>query len=165
MLFEIVNPSDKVLIESDDETVAAFAVLLLGNGMFGLRRADAPSRPMRSQEDYQDDTVLPILGFSGIGGLDAWLHAKGICSPQDMETWQREHVRQLADCYGSAFYGSPSEKRALDDALAGLPADEIKKRRAAYNDKRRSSMTNIGSACAAYEKHFRKIADESEGET
>lgn len=39
MKYEIINPSDKCFISSDNERVAKFCCLLLGNGMYGLKNA------------------------------------------------------------------------------------------------------------------------------
>lgn len=138
--YKIVTPSDRVIVTSDDELVAAIAVLFLGEGRYGLRRVD------------DDESVLPIFLF---GGAEEWLKERGI---DDIGTYLREHATQIAVVLESAFYGSASELRALDAALAGQPDDAAAKARRTYNDMRRSSMNNIGTACLAYAERFRQIA-------
>lgn len=40
MKYEIINPSDKCYISSENEKVAKYACLLIGNGMYGLHNAE-----------------------------------------------------------------------------------------------------------------------------
>ena len=40
MKYEIVNPSDKCYISSENEKVAKFACLIIGNGKYGLKNAE-----------------------------------------------------------------------------------------------------------------------------
>lgn len=149
-MYEIINPSDKVLVEADDEDVACVAVLLLGEGRYGLRRVDT------------DVTVLPVFL---IGGAVEWLHARGIVSKPTVDApglhdWIKAHARELAAVFDSAFYGRESELKALKKALEHV-SDPVVRREAVrrYNDEKRSSMNDIGSACAHWAKQMTKIAD------
>jgi hypothetical protein len=40
MKYEIINPSDKCYISSENERVAKYACLLIGNGKYGLHNAE-----------------------------------------------------------------------------------------------------------------------------
>jgi hypothetical protein len=44
MIFEIINPSDKAYITSDNFEVACVAVCVLGNGHYGLHEVDGEKR-------------------------------------------------------------------------------------------------------------------------
>lgn len=136
--YEIINPSDATIVSAKDPIVAAIAILLLGNGKYGAR----------SEDDGMD--VLPILAFQGPAVLKDWLKSKGI---EDLPTWIDAHRHELADVFDSIFYGSASEYAALDKALAGLP--DVTTRRAKYNDRRRTSMNNIGAQCQEMAAHLR----------
>jgi hypothetical protein len=57
-IFEITNPHDRCLIETNDVQAAATVVLLLGHGKYGLR------------EEGGEGWEMPILAFGG--GADAW---------------------------------------------------------------------------------------------
>lgn len=138
-VYEIVNPSDKVLLQADDELTACVATLLLGQGKYGLR-------------DQAGETVLSIMIF---GGSDEWLAEKGIT---DLAAWVTDHRAELAAVYESAFYGSANELAALELALADLPPDKRVAARKRYNEQKRTSMNNIGAACAYWAEHLRRMS-------
>lgn len=37
-LYRVINPSDRVLLQSDDDTLVAITVMYLSNGSYGLER-------------------------------------------------------------------------------------------------------------------------------
>lgn len=59
MKYEIINPSDKCFITSDDERVAKFCTILLGHGMYPLKRENG------------EQVHGTFLLYSNEGALDA----------------------------------------------------------------------------------------------
>lgn len=138
-LYEVVNPSDHVILAAFDDLTAAVATLLLGQGAYGLR-------------DAAGNAVLPLFL---LGGAEEWLADKGIA---DLAAWVTDHRLELVAIYESAFYGTPTEYTALQLALADMPPDQRLAAVRRYNDEKRSSMNDIGAACAHWANHLRKMA-------
>jgi len=137
-VYEIINPSDHVILQCDDDLVAAIAVLVLGQGKYGLRRdAEKAGDP--------EVTALPVFI---LGGHEAWLKAKGIPSMAQLGIWVREHGLQIAACLDTAFYGTPRDFAALTKAIEKLPEDKRGGAIEQWNETKRTSMNNIGEACA-----------------
>jgi hypothetical protein len=137
--YEIINPSDKVLVTAADDMIAAVAVLVLGRGRYGLRRDNG-------------DLVLPVFL---LGGADEWIAEKGIA---DLEAYLKEHAAELAAVFESVFYGGVRDLKALEAALEGASPEAAARGRAKYNDTKRSSLNNIGAACAEYAARLRELA-------
>lgn len=151
--YEIINPSDKVIVSCDDDTVAAAVVLLLGRGRYGLRRCDGSDNKQ---------VTLPIFLM---GGSDEWLEAKGIL---DFGVYLDDHKDQAIACLESAFYGDLAELEALDAALSLLDSTSRFAAMQRYNDRKRNSMNDIGAACREIaqmlrERHISKTKQEAAG--
>lgn len=139
--YEIINPSDACCIEAPSDLIAGLAIMLISEGRYGLRRDD-------------DETTLPILAFGGDAPIVAWLKENGIEGLEAMGAFVSENTEAIARTLESIFYGSMSQAKALDDALAGLP--DALERRAKFNDGKRSSMSDIGKACLSYAAALRR---------
>jgi hypothetical protein len=135
-IYEIINPSDCVTLETENEEAAIAATIVLGGGAYGLRRDD-------------DETVCPIMLF---GGAD-WVQEKF----GDLGVWVDANAADVADVLDTAMCCSMGDRRAVGAALRGLPAEERRTRLAAYNDERRSSLNNICGAAANYAKQLREV--------
>lgn len=144
--FEIVNPSDKVIIESDDPLIAAIAVLTMSQGKYGL-------------VNESGDRVLPVFLM---GGHESWLREKGINGDKELIAYCKRNATKLAKCLESAFYGRPSDIAALDAAFAKLPADQRLDARKQWNEVKRTSRANIGQGCIDWAERFREIAMQPE---
>lgn len=144
MLFEIINPSDKVTIEADSATVAGVAGIYLGQGQIGL-------------ENEQGETTLPIMAFSGEEALNGWLKQVGI---EDLKSWVIEHKDEVAVCLESVVYGSFAERREFLATVEGK--DEVEYMKALYdwNDKQRSSLNDYHKACFSLAKAVRELESE-----
>lgn len=109
MKYEIINPSDKCFITSENESVARFCNLLLGQGMYGLQREDG------TDADYIH------FGYSQE------------CLDTDYEGNFKEfsyrHAKEIAECFASFKYAS--ERTSLNN-IGGRAKDlaEIFKKRA-----------------------------------
>lgn len=87
MKYEIINPSDKCFITCDNEKVAKFCVILLGNGMYGLRQengetVDGCFRLFDTEENLNAD-------FDG-----------------SFEQFGKDHAQEIANCFKTFEYAS-----------------------------------------------------------
>lgn len=94
---EIINPSDECFIKHSDPKVLIVAAINLGNGLYGLRRAD------------NNEVILPILRFGGgehfisstFGGLEEY------------KKFSNEHLPEIASALESVSL--PKERTSLND--------------------------------------------------
>jgi hypothetical protein len=128
MIYEIINPSDACTVEADDDMVAAAAILLLGDGMYGARR-----------EGNED--VLPIFVLGGAKALDAWLEGQGVKSISD---FMRGKKQEIAACLDSLVYGKENTRKAFLYDTKDMLEEMREAALAKHNDKERSSLNNIG---------------------
>ena len=138
MIYEIINPSDAVCIESNDLGLAGLAVMMLSSG-YGLY-------------DENGNVAVPITMF---GGGEEWLKEHGIT---DITQSIKDNAEKLAIIFESCFYGKPSDKEMLDLALSKMTPQDAEIYRSKWNDKRRSSITNIEKYCLKNAKRLREIA-------
>lgn len=88
MKYEIINPSDKCFISSENERVAKFCCLLLGKGMYGLKNAET------------GETVFPVYIF----GMSEKVVLEELGEP--LETFSHNHRSEIAECFKSFEYAS-----------------------------------------------------------
>jgi hypothetical protein len=139
--YEIINPSDKVVLSADesDELILSIAIIILGKGKAGLQRDD-------------DQDIVPLMFF---GGFEDWLVSKGLTPDSFDETLQANRSK-IATILETVFYGSIEEAKALDAALAGLPREHALAARAKYNDAKRGSLSDWGAACLNWARKLRR---------
>lgn len=138
-IYTISNPSDPYTIESDNEFVACYAVLLLGRGGFGL-----------STEKYV--VVMPILIF---GGFEEWL-VKTFGSKSIPNEWVLENREAIIKALESVLVGSPRDRKELNSALALMPDAAAREQyKQQWMDRRRSSLNNIGGRAHEIAKALR----------
>lgn len=139
-VYELSNPSDAVHVEAEDTTVACVAVLLLGQGRYGLR-------------DEHGETVLPLLF---LGGLHQWLAARKIT---DLDTFLKANASAMADVLDTATLGSAKDFKFFKSAMAAID-DPVKRAafREEWDDKKRSSTNNICAAAHRLAQRFRERA-------
>lgn len=139
--YEIVNPSDRCTLEAEDEKVAIAAVLLLGEGSFGLTAEDGSQ-------------ACPLFLF---GDADEWLAEHGL---GDLDGFIVEHRREIADCLDSCMYGDFADRRAYQRGLDMADTDEKREAwKTGWNEGRRSSMNHIVQAAAAMASRIRRTAE------
>ena len=145
MIFELVNPSDAVTFECEDVRVACVAVLVLGEGKYGLT-------------DTKGDSVLPLFMFGGMDPVNAWFKEQH--DIDDVMEWMNAHLEEMATFLDSMVYGSVKERQLFLDAVSKMNAEDAADFKEKWFDQKRSSMNNIGRACAAYAAGCRKKAEE-----
>ena len=138
MLLEIINPSDKVTLEADDPIVASVCCLLLARGQHGL-------------ENEEGETILPLMIF---GGLEEWLKKNGI---DDLDDYIDNHMPEMIKVLESVLYGGFDTRELFNKAIEIMNNEEAMKYRKEWNEKKRSSMTNIGKAYLSYAEKLRKL--------
>lgn len=136
MICEIINPSDPYTLETQDFVAAVVGIAIVGAGRLGLSCDDPP---MKS----------PVLF-----GWDQWLQEQGI---EDFNQWVKEHADAIADALESVIIGNAHDRELVNDALKAIE-DPAKREafRAKHHDKKRSSMSDIGSACWKTAKTLRQ---------
>ena len=90
MKYEIINPSDKCFITSDDEQVAKFCTIILGNGMYHLKREDG------------GQVGGTFLLYSDEGALDADFGGS-------FDKFGNDRAKEIAACFRTFEYaGEPT---------------------------------------------------------
>lgn len=144
MIYEIVNPSDAVTIEADDEFLASVAVIILGEGAYGLY-------------DHKGKVILPIFLFQDPAKLVKWLNEHGV-NPSKIDEFYAMHGEKLAVIMESLMYGKPEDRKAVLAMTANMNTDEKAKALAKYNESKRSSMSNIAASASHLASMFREKA-------
>jgi hypothetical protein len=120
MIYELINPSDKVTFEGSDDMVAAISALLLGRGKYGLDSAVG-------------EPVLPVFL---LGGCTDWLAENGV----NLDQFIPRNAAGMADFLGTAFYGSAEKRADYAEAVKRMTPEAAAEYRAWYDDKHRTSM-------------------------
>lgn len=93
--YEIINPSDKCFIYSENLIVAKFCCLLLGNGMYGL--ADC--------ETGKDVFSIKIFGMSDKEIIEEF--------GERLDEFLKHNKEEIVKCFKSFEY--PSERTSLNN--------------------------------------------------
>lgn len=93
MKYEIINPSDKCYITSDNEKVACFCNLLLGEGMYGLQREDGTDADNIHFEYTEEALNADYEGNFG--------------------QFCKNHAKEIAECFKSFEYAG--ERTSLNN--------------------------------------------------
>lgn len=139
IICELTNPSDAITFVVSDPKVAGVAILLLGNGWYGLT-------------DKDGNSIVPLMMF---GAHEKWLKDNGIT---DTNAFIMANAVLMAEFLETVAYGSIAEREALDIAVTRMTPENAAAHREWWNDRKRSSLNNIGAAALKMAKGFRKIA-------
>lgn len=131
-LYELVNPSDGYTFYAPSIEIAAACAVLLSTG-FGATPSSG------------EGESTPVLF-----GWQEWLDERGIDSE-----WIDSHRDEIADAYESFLIGGSSERADVESMLAMLPEEKREEWRNQRQDRRRSSMNQIGEAAYAKAKQLR----------
>lgn len=132
MIWQLINPSDPYTFLAPTVEIAAVAVAFLSTG-FGAATLDG------SQS-------TPILF-----GWGAWMKEHGID-----EEWINKHEAEIADALDSMLIGDVADREDADEILTRLPADERQQWRASRQERRRTSINQIGQRAYKLAAHIRK---------
>lgn len=129
MLFELINPSDKIHFEASSRAIADVCVVSISS-MYAATEIN----PETLEEIWSGG----ILQFSGI---DTLKEAHGI---DDLDKWIIENTEDMNTCFKSFAYGSVKDFYFYKKAVASI--DDPEKKQAFiddWDDKHRSSMNKI----------------------
>lgn len=101
MKYEIINPSDKCFISSENEKVACFCNLLIGNGRYALNR-----------ENGERADGIHIFGYSA--------EALNADYEGDFQKFADNHIHEIIDCFKSFEYAR--ERTSLNNIGARAKA-------------------------------------------
>lgn len=120
----LTNPSDAITFLQDDRMAAAVAVMILGEGFYGL-------------EDDQGGSIFPIFLLGGTGG---WIK-ENIGEP--LEDFIKRKAWDIARFLRTGLYGTPQDRVLFEEETKEMSDNQIIQFRNSWNDKKRSSLTNI----------------------
>jgi hypothetical protein len=151
MLYEIINPSDKMTIEADSDLVAALAGLNLGEGKIGI-------------DNEKGESVLPIFLLGGDAALLEWLKTVGIDSLDGLRPAVIEHRDEIAVCLESIVYGGFSDRKGIMAVVEGKEHHEKLVAMEKWNDAQRSSLNDYSKAAFQLAKAIRELTPEEPSE-
>lgn len=128
MIYEIINPSDKYTLASDDPAVAAVCCMMLGGGKYAL-------------EDEKGKNACPMFIFGG--DPHKWLNdTHGTTIDKVME----ERKDAVIVCFRSVMIGDAANRILWEKSDAETKAK--------YHDQKRTSMNDIGKRANQYADHL-----------
>lgn len=144
MIYEIINPSDPITIEHDDDKIAASAILYLGRGKLGLT-------------DEEGNDVLPVFLLSDEKYVEEWMQERGI----DKEFFKANRAA-IADCLDTAVVGSIMDRKGIIAAIS--KEEDYRGAIERWNDVQRTSLNDIaGVAFEVADAIRRGLKKEEEG--
>jgi len=149
MIYSVINPSDAMTIEADDDLIAAIAGLNLGEGRIGI-------------DDENGKTVLPILTFGGDRAFLSWLQTVGIDSVEDLRPICVERKDEIAACLESIVYGSVTDRKGFIVTTESMEHHDRLIAAEKWNDIHRSSMSNYSKSAFALAKAMRELTLEED---
>lgn len=126
IVYEIINPSDAMTIEAEDDRVAVAAGILLGEGKIGL-----------TSEDGRE--VLPLMFLAPESYIDDFL---GKLYPEKLGEFIGAHREAVAKCLESIVYGHLSDRKAI---VAAVGVDAAPEALARFNDAKRTSLNDFSA--------------------
>lgn len=148
MEYTLVNPSDAICFETDNESALMAGVLMsTGSGMISLNRV--PESKGR----------LPMIAFMSKEQLSEWEQE---CFGGPLGDYIAGHKAEIAAALGSFLYGSPGERKLFAEAVKNEPDPIAFKSK--WNDDRRTSMSDYGKAFTrTIDRLTKEAPDESNG--
>jgi hypothetical protein len=141
MIYELSNPSDQITFEADDDKVASACCLILGHGNYGLNR--------------DGETVVPIFLFAKEPEVVAWLEEHGL---KELGEFMDAHAAQMAECLSSSAVCSVADRKAMKAVVS--QGGSMREALDAWNDAKRTSISDICGRAMQLADQFRKIAEE-----
>lgn len=127
--YEIINPSDLVTILADDINIARVATLIIGQGKYGL-------------QDESGETVLEIYFFGCNEKCQKDLTEMGLWP---LQPYIDANKKALVTCLRTAMVGR-----------GGLKARELIADLTAWNELKRTSLSNICGIALKEAEHLEK---------
>lgn len=146
MLWEVINPSDAVTFRADDPKIAVGVTLLVGEGSYGLEDEtgkDYPHHVPLRDEGADGEATQPYFP-----SLDA------------MFKYLKDHPTETIDALESFAVVGKDERIDYEKALDAItdPA-KLKKYKADFDDRHRTSLNNICGYAHSCVKAFKKLTE------
>jgi hypothetical protein len=139
-MYEFVTPSDKIVFNAENNAIALYCAVVLGNGKACCERSDGEKIP--SMLMFVKDAELLLKEYLG----------------DNIETFGTINALQVAAAFRSFCYGTFASRKEFDLALAAITDPKKKKKfLAAHDNIRRTSMSE-------WVTHAWKLADVYEAE-
>jgi hypothetical protein len=145
MIFEVINPSDPVVFETENFEAAAVACVIVGEGRYGLQGTVNDIR-----------WEVPLFLF---GGSDEWFTAS---FGHDLQTSVAKFMdtpegrAELATVLESFMIGKEEDLVSYKKALELIPAEKQAEWRDHWKEQRRSSLNDICDYAWRVAKNLRK---------
>jgi hypothetical protein len=127
MIYEIVNPSDPYTMETDNLLAACIACTMLGAGKYALRQQDG-------------EVEMPLFIF---GGIEQWFEKK--FEKPIAELLDGSNDIPVIEALDSVLIGDATDRKIYKAAIEKMDAEAVKVFRKEWQDKKRSSMNDIGA--------------------
>lgn len=141
MIYELVNPSDAITIEADDELAACIGIVIFGEGYLTLK-------------NDRGESLMPVFAFGP--DFDKWLESKGV---KDSSLYFDANAGKIAGILESAVYGNIPDRRAFDSMTQRMSPEAAVHYREGWNNKRRTSLRNIVARMAEFAAKLRAMEE------
>lgn len=132
MIYRLINPSDGIFFEGDDDRVAFVACVLLGRGRYALEKEDG-------------EHACPLMLFASEAEFEECCKRAGVFPVGE---YLSGHRTEVAAFLRTVLYTREKETIGLFNAsVASLSEEARREARTRYNEERRSSSNNIGAVC------------------
>lgn len=148
MTYEFITPSDPITFKTENEKVAFFCALLLGNGKAGMTREDGQK------------CESPMLFFyeNALEQAEKYLG----CPLSDFD---KDNLREIVDTFRSFAYGNFSDRNNFDAAIDAITDPEkLEIFKAKHENENRSSMSKWVKGAWGYANSFEKMMKEKTAE-
>lgn len=127
MLYEFITVSDPITFRASNDSIAFVVATELGQGNAGCMNCDTGEKVKSMTSFMPDNKIQEVI--------------RNYCG-NDAKAFILEHAQEIADAYKSFAYGSVSNRRTYDAAIAAITdpkkLDEFK---ALHEDQNRTSLS------------------------
>jgi hypothetical protein len=129
MIWELINPSDAIVFETDSVELAALAVAVVGRGQYGAE-ADCTGK----------NVEIPMFAFQSSEETDKWfIDYFGASLEQSLSRRKSE----LPAVLRSFTLGHPKDLESYNLSLSFIPLEKHQEFKSKWKEQRRSSMNDI----------------------
>lgn len=154
MIFEIINPSDKCTLETDEYRVATFVSIILGRGKYGLNLV-GKNVSKEDEEAYH----VPMFLFKD---PSEWIAENFEENNLDdfLDDLISFNAKELSDCFYSVAYTDAEGRDEYNKKLESFKNEKEKLEwMKEWNDEKRSSLNNIVGLAFEYGEHFKSLSE------
>ena len=145
MIYEFITPSDPITFEANNNQIAFYCSVFLGNGKAGYKRQDGEKAPssftvfMGNTDGYYEE----ILGMS-------------------IDDFTDKNLKEIGQCFKSFSYGDFESRQSYNDAIQAITdQDKLMEFKEKHEDRNRSSMSEWVKAAWQYGERFDELALEA----